>query len=335
MRKRIKIIILSVLLAAGVIVCAVRWQAWFGMPAEPAWTGDTLSYQFHTFGCDSIPGFVAGEKGWSDTISPESLDILVFGDIHNHLKRTDYDSIAARVPQADAIAQVGDWMERGQFYYYQLLLREWVGNELSNRPVINCPGNHEYSKGLHKELHSGWAEAFPYPQNGPVGVPGVNYYIDFEQLRFIVIDTSPLDRLVYLTRTETWLRGAMQSAGGRYITVMLHHPVISVRKGRFNPMIYATFRYVLREADLVLCGHDHSYMRRMPFVIVNTAGTVKPQRSNPVCEMAAEDPVYSLLTIRQEADELLWRTYRMGDGTLIDSIDVKHDRCDSTGITAP
>ena len=44
MRKWISIILIGLLLAGGAVLCIVRWQAWFGMPAEPQWTGETLSY---------------------------------------------------------------------------------------------------------------------------------------------------------------------------------------------------------------------------------------------------------------------------------------------------
>ena len=278
MKRWVKILIPSLLLTVGVVICILRWQAWFGMPAEPQWTGDTIDYVFPTFAQDTVPGFVHSEDGWLDTVSPLSLDLILLGDIHNRLSREDYDSLAARVPEADAVVQVGDWMHRGQNYYRQLLLREWTASRLCGLPVINCPGNHEYSKGIRKTLSPVWSETFPQPCNGPEGVPGKHYYVDFRHLRYIVIDSNPLVRLVYLTRTLTWLREAMSTAGDRYVVVMMHHPVLSVAKGRFNSLIYATFRHALSEVDLAVAGHDHSYMRRTPFVVLNASGKGKEQQ---------------------------------------------------------
>ncbi|MBR1878356.1 MAG: metallophosphoesterase [Paludibacteraceae bacterium] len=327
MRRRIiKIVISTLLLAAGVITCVVRWQAWFGMPDEPVWTGDSLAYTFPTFRGDSVYGFVATPQGWQDTITPESLDILVLGDVHNRLNRADYDSLAARVPQIDAVAQVGDWLDRGQKYYYQLLLREWTAGALYGKPVINTPGNHEYTKGFHKTLLNEWHEWFPQPSD-ELAVPGVFYHIDFPQLRFIVMDTNPIDLLVYRTRVLTWLRGLMSTAGDRYVVVMMHHPVLSAGKGRFNPTIYTTFRYALGQTDLAIAGHDHSYMRRTPFVVVNAAGRSKPQRDSAHFEFASPEPVYSVLSVRRSpvsSSPLQFRTYRMSDGALIDSLYVDH-----------
>jgi len=321
MRKTLKIIIPTLLLAAGVTVCVIRWQAWFGMPDEPQWTGDTLSYVFPTFVQDSVPGFVRTAEGWQDTITPDTLNLLVLGDVHNCLQHDDYDTLAARVPQADAVIQVGDWLDRGYFYYHQLLLREWTKSALMGLPVINCPGNHEYNKSLKRELAPQWNEWFP--QTNSSTVPGIFYYVDFPQARFIVLDTNPLVRLVYMTRAITWLRGAINSADGRFVIVVMHHPVLSAGKGRFNPAVYASFRLILQEADLVLAGHDHSYMRSMPFVVLNTAGKTKEQKEKLSAEHLTTEPVYSLITFGNDSS-FLFRTYQLSDGALIDSVYVSH-----------
>lgn len=303
MRKRVYIALLAVLLAVGAVICAVRWQAWFVIPAEPHWTGDTLQGVFHTPNEDN------------DSIAT----ILVLGDIHSRLTRTDYDTLAARVPDADLVIQAGDWMERGQEYYRQLLLREWTNSALNGLPVIACPGNHEYTKGVHKSLSAAWNETFLHPANGPVGVPGASYWLDIPQMRIIAIDTNPLSHVVYLTRTLTWLREAMYSAGDRAVVVIMHHPVLSAAKGRVNPAIYGTFRYALSQADLVIAGHDHLYARRTPFVMLNTAGRIKKQKKRLYYEVCDSVPVYGVLTNSQLT------IHRMSDGAAIDSIYVKHD----------
>ena len=309
MRKWISYSILILLLAGGVILCAVRWQAWFGMPAEPKWTGDTINYVFPS-------------PQSTNPLTPNHLTVLVLGDIHSKMTRADYDTLAARVPQTDVVVQVGDWMDRGQEYYYQLLLREWTASDLYGKPVIACPGNHEYSKGLHKTLSPTWENAFPHPDNGPVGVPGASYFVDMPSVRFIAIDTNPLIRTVYLTRTLTWLREAIDNAGERFTVVLMHHPVLSPAKGRFNPMIYSAFRHVLGDADIVFAGHDHSYMRHMPFVVLNSAGKTKPQHLGFSAEVADTVPVYGVLSVETG---MQFNVYRLSDNTQIDSVYVKHD----------
>ncbi|MBO4250996.1 MAG: metallophosphoesterase [Paludibacteraceae bacterium] len=312
MRKWLKYIFLTLLLAGGVVLCAVRWQAWFGMPTEPKWTGDTLHYVF--------PHPV--------TDNGTQLTVLVLGDIHNRLTREDYNTLAERVPDVDFIVQTGDWLDRGQEYYYQLLMREWTTSELYGTPVIACPGNHEYSKGLHKTLSPVWQEAFGEQSN---------YVLDVQNIRFIVMDTNPLTHIVDLTRELTWLRTAMYSAEDKFIVVLMHHPVLSPCKGRFNPLIYASFRHALGEADLVLAGHDHSYMRHTPFVVLNTAGKPKPQHLGFEAEKTDTMPVYGVLSIlpseishqpsavRNKPSQMELRIFSLENGELIDSLYVKHD----------
>ena len=314
MRRWLKIAIPSLLLAGGAVLCALRWQAWFGMPAEPKWNGETIDYVFQ---------YPTTNDQRPITNDQSESTILILGDIHSRLTRADYDTLAARVPQIDAVAQIGDWMDRGQNYYYQLLVREWTNSALNGLPVIACPGNHEYTKGLNKQLSPVWEHAFNHPDNGPVGVPGASYYLDLPSVRFIVIDTNPLVRMVYLTRTLTWLEEALKTADGRFTVVLMHHPVLSVGKGRANVLVYSTFRHALSKADLVLAGHDHSYMRRTPFVVLNTAGKTKTQKYHYTPEVTDTVAVYGVL--QSSISNLQFKVYRLNDNTLIDSLYVKHD----------
>ena len=309
MRKWITTILITVLLAGGAVLCVVRWQAWFGMPAEPHWTGDTIDYVFQYPTGDSVQ------------------TILVLGDIHSRLQRADYDTLAARVPCIDAVAQVGDWLDRGQNYYYQMLVREWTNSALDSTPVIVCPGNHEYSKGFNKTLSPVWQHAFPHPDNGPKAVPGASFFVDLPGIRFICIDTNPLVRIVNITRTLTWLHETMNTAGDRYIVVMMHHPIVAPAKGRANPQIYGAFRYALQQADLVLAGHDHSYMRYRHFVVLNTAGRHKTQKMHITPDVTDSVPVYGVLTtenLQSSISNLQFKVYRLDDATLIDSLYVTH-----------
>ena len=360
MRRWVKITIPSVLLAAAVILCAVRWQAWFVMPEEPQWTGDTIEYAFPAPITNNQSPITNPQSPITNHQSPIinhqlPITFLVLGDIHSNLSREDYNLLAQRVPNADAVIQTGDWLERGQFYYQQQLFREWTNSDLNGLPVIVCPGNHEYSKGLGSTLSPVWQETFQNPKSsisnlqssidslpferGAGGVStnppspsidGVHYYVDFPSLRLIVIDTNPIDRIVEMTRLLTWVRQAMYEAGDRFVVVLMHHPVISAAKGRFNPAVYGTFRLALSKADLVISGHDHLYMRKGPFVVMNTAGPAKQPRTKLTADVKYALPVYGVLTIDQSPitnhqSSMEFRVYRLDNGEILDSLHVSHD----------
>lgn len=320
MRRRwILISLFLLLLIGGGALCAIRWQAWFGNPAEPQWTADTLDYHFYTFAADSLPGFVQTKDGWQDTQSPDTLQILLLGDVHNSLSRADYDTLAARNPHLDCYAQLGDYLERGYFYYFQQLYHELSGSAFDSLPVLSCPGNHEYHKGFRRTLTPLWYEAFPQPANGPADFIGTTYYVDFPRLRFIVIDTNGLQVLHHFTRVNTWVSRAIQEAGDRFVVVMMHHPVFSCGAGRQNPMIYLTFREPLRHADLVFAGHDHNYSRRLPFVNTNAATKYYLNKVNSRDErICSGHRLYEVIDI--VADTLTMRTYILDSGVLYDEV---------------
>lgn len=323
-RRWILISLLIVLLLGGGVLCAIRWQAWFGNPPEPQWTADTLDYHCYTFAADSLPHFVKTDSGWLDTQSPDTLQILLLGDVHNSLLRADYDTLAARLPHLDCYAQLGDYIERGYFYYFQQLYHQLAGSAFDSLPLLNCPGNHEYRKGLRRTLTPLWYEAFPQPANGPADFIGTTYYVDFPHLRFIVIDTNGLQALHHFTRVNTWVNKTIKEAGDRFVVVMMHHPVFSSAVGRQNPMIYLTFREPLRHADLVFAGHDHNYCRRLPFVNTNAATKYYRPKHNTHDECSCSGHrLYEVLNI--VGDTLTLQTYLLEEGTLYDYVEIIRD----------
>ncbi|MBQ1874105.1 MAG: metallophosphoesterase [Paludibacteraceae bacterium] len=317
------IVLILVLLAGGATVCALRWQAWFGMPDEPEWTGDTIAYRFHCFGDDSVPGFVAADGEWKDTLYSDTLDILLLGDVHSGLKHADYDTLATRLPHIDCYAQLGDWLERGYFYYEQQLYRELQGTRLDSIPVLTCPGNHEYQKNLHRSLSPVWEAMFRHPKNGPVGMKGANYYVDFPGLRFIVIDTQGLRLLRHFTRINEWLTRVIQGAGNRYIVVMMHHPVYSNTRGRANVGVYLSCLSPLRQADLVFSGHDHQYARQLPFVATTSCNTHHEPKFDHYHERQGVGDIY-YERIMLYHDTLRMFTYRLATGELYDECVITH-----------
>lgn len=330
-------VILSILLTGGIILCAVRWKAWFGNPEEPEWTQDTIRYSFRTFGGECVEGFTRYEIGhsvvWQDLNQPDTLAFLLLGDVHNSIDSLQWEALAAGHPGLDFYAQLGDFMERGYFYYYQQLAGELEGTPFERLPAVTTPGNHEYRKGIVRHLPSLWYDLFPQPLNGPQRFMGSTYYVDFPNLRFIVIDTNGLQRLSDYTIVNTWVRRAIRQADNRFVVVMMHHPVFSAGVGRQNPLIWLTFRRVLQNADIVFAGHDHNYARRLPFIVTNSAKKFYLNKINPRdTRICSGRQLYNIVTLKRyrtddaghACDTLCVETRLMDTGELYDLVKVVH-----------
>lgn len=252
MKKIIGWIIGLCLLAGGATVCAIRWQAWFGNPPEPEWTGEKITHQFITMNNDSV----------LRTLQRDTLSFLLLGDIHNTLTNTEMSLLSERHSDIQFWAQTGDWMERPYLYYEQMMYQSLLGTKLDSLPIVAIPGNHEYLKGVVKTLPQHWKTIFPNPQNGPTRFMGTSYYVDFPQLRLVALDTDGLQWISDYTQVVFWLKQTLRNAGDKFTIVMMHHPVYSTAEGRSNPLMWLAFHSAMREADVVFSGHDHNYARR-------------------------------------------------------------------------
>lgn len=251
-RTIIGLIMAVIILAVSILVCALRWDAWFTMPEEPEWQGDTLNIRTLTFSDDST-----FPCQYTDT-----LTMVVLGDVHNTLEQSDYRRIAQQCPGTQCYAQVGDFVEREQFYYRQLLQHQLDSTLFDSIPLLACPGNHEYTKELHDKPDATWAYAYRLPDNGPPGRESQSYFVDFRHVRFVVIDTEAAFMLSDYTRLNAWAKSVIRSACQQWVVVMMHRPVFASRKGRVNTMVNITLGYALNEADVIFSGHDHTYARK-------------------------------------------------------------------------
>ena len=321
--KKVYYILAVVILTGVTVLCCIRWNAWFYNPPEPHWQNDTVDFRFITFGADSVKGFTKNYKYvWKDTISPDTLRFIVLGDVHNNINKEEWNNIYNRHPHIDFYAQAGDFLERGYFYYYQLSASKIKETPFENLPLIAVPGNHEYKKGIVRRLPEQWKVWFPNPDNGPIRYKGTSYYVDFDKLRFIVIDTNGLHILSDYTTVITWVNKVIKEAEGRFTVVMMHHPVYSSAVGRQNMAIRLFLRRSLEKADIVFSGHDHNYSRRLPFIGTNSADKFYLSKVNDADKrICSGEKLYEEVSVF--GNTMRVRTYLMKNGEKYDEIIVK------------
>lgn len=227
---------------------------------------------------------VRGDGTWSEwfqfrtamrTFAP--FTFLYFGDAQNavksHFSRTLRRAILDRpdsrlmihagdlVNQRDGVHddEWGEWFEAGGWLHGMI-------------PSLPAPGNHEHldledpEGNARRVLSPHWRAQFALPTHGPSGLEGTVYYVDFQGVRFItlnsteaVYDDAP-DRAADQAR---WLEGVLSNNPNRWTVVTFHHPVFSVALGRDNPPLQNHWKPVFDRygVDLVLQGHDHTYGR--------------------------------------------------------------------------
>jgi len=128
-------------------------------------------------------------------------------------------------------------------------------------PVIACPGNHEYFKGISVKLDERFIYNFSYlvdRQDNEYAVFDMRY----GNTSIFTLDSNRSPYSLYLQ--SRWLKQALKkNQDAKWKIVVLHHPVFSVR-GKFRHLfIQRLFNPLIREygVDIVLQGHEHCYAR--------------------------------------------------------------------------
>jgi len=323
MKRIIGWIIGLCLLAGGATVCAIRWEAWFGNPPEPEWTGEKITHQFITMNNDSV----------LRALQRDTLSFLLLGDIHNSLTNDQLAALSERHSDIQFYAQLGDWMERPYMYYEQMMYQSLLGTRFDTLPIVAIPGNHEYLKGVVKTLPEHWKTLFPNPQNGPARFLGTSYYVDFPCMRLIAVNTDGLQRMSDYTQVAFWVKKCLLDACDRFTIVMMHHPIYSTAEGRSNPLMWLAFHSAMREADVVFSGHDHNYAHRTEhykarfwkkeqptlFIGTNASNKKYPVKENRKYEASFSGaPVYEYISVTP--DTLYIYTRNLITGELIDEV---------------
>ena len=196
---------------------------------------------------------------------------LYFGDAQNEIKsmwsRCIRDAYS-KMPDIDFMIHAGDLINTA---HSDADWGEWFhagGWIYGMKPSLATPGNHEYARPSEqdeqRELTKFWGASFTLPRNGPPELAETAYYMDYQDVRFISLNTMAM----YVDSTtvplqRAWLEEVLKNNENRWTIVTHHHPVYSAADDRSNPIVRQTFQplYEKYGVDLVLQGHDHSYAR--------------------------------------------------------------------------
>jgi predicted phosphodiesterase len=240
--------------------------------------------------------------------NPNASFIIHAGDLVNH---------------ANNDQQWNEWFQAGSFIH-------------STVPSISIPGNHEYralKRWKKRELSLYWRPQFNLPENGPESLPETAYFVDYQNVRFIGLNTNVQDK-----EQVKWLIEVLENNPNRWTVCTFHHPLYSASGGRDNEKLRKELKPIFDKykVDLVLQGHDHSYARGRtePLEYNMTSGINKRDQTGTVYVVSVSGG--KMYTLAETAwDGLDAERERAAENTqLIQSISIDGDRLSYQSITA-
>ncbi|HET6524577.1 metallophosphoesterase family protein [Sphingopyxis sp.] len=254
------------------------------MPVDSSY-GPSLYHQVRFTGLtpDTVYAYrVKGAAGWSEwyqfrTAAAEAkpFRFLYLGDVQNGILTYAsrvirqafhaHGDIRLTVHAGDLVGQRddldhddewGEWNAAGGYNYAIV-------------PQLPATGNHEYVDVLKadgsesRKLGPYWSAQFALPANGADPVKATTYYVDYQGVRFIILDgTAAIDLGTMQAQTD-WLDATLASSKANWNVVLFHQPVFTCARPNDTKEIKAAWKPVFekRKVDLVLQGHDHCYSR--------------------------------------------------------------------------
>ncbi len=195
----------------------------------------------------------------------EPFSFLYVGDTQNQIMELWSRLIREgyrNEPDARFIIHAGDLVNRAHKdseWHEWFEAGGWIHSMLPAMPV---PGNHEYNEynpGEEDEhISYQWRYQFTLPENGPEGLEESVYYVDYQGVRIVGLNSS-VDR----DRQAEWLDKVLADNPNTWTVLTFHHPVFSASHGRNNETLREQWKPVIDKynVDLVLQGHDHTYAR--------------------------------------------------------------------------
>ncbi|MDZ8119848.1 metallophosphoesterase family protein [Pontiella agarivorans] len=214
-----------------------RWSEWIQFKTASDKEED---FRFVYFGDAQNDVF----SRWSRVIrmahqtAPDAAFALHAGDLINH---------------ANADPERAGWFKAGSYLHAQ-----WTGV-----PVI---GNHEYNpvggaNRADKTMSALWQPQFTLPtdESLPDSLKETVYSFDYQGARFIILNSCAENAV-----QTRFLEKELKKPGARWKIVSFHHPIFAPGgRSNYKPEDREAWRDLFAEynVDLVLQGHDHSYLR--------------------------------------------------------------------------
>lgn len=225
---------------------------------------------------------VLGTAGFSEwhqfhtaSLDEQPFRFIYFGDTQNRI--LDIGSLAWRRALLQAenpklMLHAGDLVASRDDVIHDDEWGQWAaagGWALASVPQAPAPGNHEYVDYIlpdgseSRRLGGHWQAMFALPGNGAPGTEATTYAVDYQGVRFIVLDGTSAIELGTIAAQTAWLEAKLAETASRWKVVLFHQPIFTCARPNDTAELKAAWKPVFEKhgVDLVLQGHDHCYSR--------------------------------------------------------------------------
>ncbi|KAK0341377.1 hypothetical protein LTR94_026611, partial [Friedmanniomyces endolithicus] len=271
---------------------------------------------------------------------------IYLGDTQNDILEVASRVIRSAFKEAGPAALVvhaGDLVAQREVKVHDDEWGEWTeagGRAFAMTPQLPASGNHEYVDHVlpngeeSRVLGPHWPLQFALPDNGADGAKATSYYVDYQGVRFIVLDgTAAIDLGAGESQTR-WLDKVLAESPARWNVALFHQPIYTCARPQDTEELKAAWKPIFeaRRIDLVLQGHDHCYGR-----VSNEAGADASRAASDASQ--PQGPVYvvsvtgsKMYGLNDRADT---QPVRAAENTeLYQLIDVEADRLSFRAFTA-
>lgn len=309
---------------------------------------------------------VRGADGWSEwidfrTAQPTNapFQFIYLGDTQNRILEQGARAMRQAFQYAhnpSLVIHAGDLVASRDDMTHDDEWGQWTqsgGFLFASTPQMPAAGNHEYIDVIGADgaetrtLSPHWPLQFALPNNGAGEAARTSYFVDYQGVRFIMLDGTAAIDLGALDNQTAWLEQTIAGAGERWTIVVMHQPIFTCARPEDTQPLNARWRPIFdaRGVDLVLQGHDHCYGRwsdppepgvqrrrrttralNGPVYVVSVTGPKMYGLNQRVAQQAdrwAEDTqMFQIIDV--ENDQLRYRAFTAA-GELYDAFELRRD----------
>lgn len=307
---------------------------------------------------------VKGAAGWSEWFQFHTASegfkpfrFYYFGDTQNNIL-----SIGSRVirqafytaAHPALVVHAGDLVDQSNDIVADNNWGQWTaagGYNFAMVPQLPAAGNHEHLelKGpdgkdkMAPKLGPLWRATFALPNNGTDPVKSSTYFVDYQGVRFIVLDGTAATEGGAMKPQTAWLSRVLSENKAHWTVVVYHQPMFMCSRPDDLTELQTSWKPLFEKhgVDLVLQGHDHCYSRisdpagksavkgprelHGPVYMISVTGSkmygLNPRAMTQPDRVAEDTEIFNVVDV--EEGKLRLRAYG-ATGRLYDSFEIVH-----------